>query len=289
MAPVRIPELTVQLHQDYIAPQIVVGNQTGKLLEILDEQGRVYLRIGPGNAEGDVQAEAFHRSRGTAGADLRPGMVSATPRWQQISAEAAYGWFDPRIATEYLEIPQAVLALPGETPFGEWKIAARLGGKPLTLRGVFLHVPIPKGSARATLTSSGTPAPDVQVSVSPSRPPTVFINNRSPQALEVLDASGEAFLRIGLKGVWGRVDSAAFKAANPEQSLPGKGWVKLNAGSSHAWLDARASWPGKPAANQKEGVLNTWTLPVTLGGKPLDLRGVNEWVRVVGPPLATKP
>ncbi len=288
MAPVRLPGLTVQLHQDYIAPQIVVGNQSGKLLEILDEKGRVFLRIGPKQAQGDVRAEAFHRSRGTAGADLRPGMISATPKWQQINAEAAYGWFDPRIATEYLEIPKAILALDGETPFGEWRVAARFDGKPVQFRGVFLHVPLPKGSARARLVSPTEPAPGVQVSVAPSRPPSIFINNRSPQKLEVLDARGEAFLRIGLDGVWARADSAAFKAANPEQAVQGRGWVKLNAGSSHAWLDGRAGWAGRPTGAQQAGKLNDWTLPLTLGGKPLDLRGVNEWVPITGLPAASK-
>lgn len=289
IAPVRIAGLTVQLHQDYIAPQIVVGNRSGKRLEILDEKGRVFLHIGPQKAEGDVRAEAFHRSRGTAGADMRPSMLSPTPKWQQINTDAAYGWFDPRIATEYLQIPPAILALDGETPFAEWKIAARLDGKPIEFRGVFLHVPFPKGAARARLVSAAEPAPGVQVSIAPSKPPTVFINNRSPQKLEVLDAKGDAFLRIGLDGVWAKADSAAFKVANPEQTLQGKGWLQLNSGSSHAWLEPRAGWAGKPAPQQKPGVLNQWTLPLTLGGKPLDLQGVNEWVPLVGLPVVAKP
>lgn len=276
MAPVTVPGLTVELHQDYIAPQLVVGNRTGKRLEILDEQGRVFLRIGPTHAEGDIQAEAFHRSRGTAGADVRPGMLSPQPRWQRVNAEPAYGWFDPRIATEPLEIPYAIQALPGATPFGDWRIAARLDGKPLELRGIFLHVPLPKGSARARLTSPAQPAPGVQVSVAPSQPPSVFINNRSKAPLEVLDAKGQAFLRIGLDGVWADAGSAAFKAANPDQPVKGKGWVQLNTGSSHAWLESRAGWRG--AVPEAGGLLNQWTVPLRHAGKSLDLRGVNEWV-----------
>lgn len=282
MAPVKVPGLTVELHQDYIAPQIVVGNRTGKPLEILDAEGRVFLRIGPQQAEGDVHAEAFHRSRGTAGADVRPEMLSPQPRWQRINGEPAYGWFDPRIATEPLEIPYAIQALPGATPFGDWRIAARLDGKPLELRGIFLHVPLPKGSARARLTSPAAPAPGVQVSVAPSQPPSVFLNNRSKTPVEVLDAKGQAFLRIGLDGVWADAGSAAFKAANPDQPVQGKGWVKLNAGSSHAWLEPRAAWRG--AAPTAAGPLNTWSVPLRHDGKPLDLRGVNEWVPLPATP-----
>ena len=284
IAAISVPGLTVQLHQDYIAPQLVIGNRTGKLLEILDGEGRVFLRIGPERAEGDIRAEAFHRSRGTAGADLRPSMLSATPKWQQINAEPAYGWFDPRIATEALQIPYAIQAIEGATPFGAWQIAARLGGKPLEIRGVFLHVPLPRGAVRARLLSSGQPLPGVQVSVAPGSTPTVFINNRSRKPIEVLDAKGEPFLRIAIDGVWCLADSPAFRAANPDQYVQGKGWQKLNAGSSHAWLEARGIWRGKPKSGQAAGPLNEWTVPLRVGGKPLDLRGLNEWVPIASPP-----
>lgn len=284
IAVIDIPGLTVQLHQDYIAPQLVVGNRTGKLLEILDAEGRVFLKIGPKRAEGDIRAEAFHRSRGTAGADLRPSMLSATPRWQQINAEPAYGWFDPRIATEALQIPYAIQAIEGTTPFGAWQIAARLGGKPLEIRGVFLHVPLPRGTVRARLLSSAEPLAGVQVSVAPGSTPTVFINNRSRMPIEVLDAKGQAFLRIAIDGVWGLVESPAFRAANPDQHVQGRGWQKLNAGSSHAWLEARGAWRGKSKPAQAAGPLNEWKVPLLVGGKPLDLLALNEWVPIAPPP-----
>ena len=46
LTPPAIEGLVVELHQDYFSPQLAVANRTGQPLEILDDEGRAFLRIG---------------------------------------------------------------------------------------------------------------------------------------------------------------------------------------------------------------------------------------------------
>lgn len=279
MAALRAQGVVVEIHQDFLAPQLVVSNRSGKRLEILDDDGRAFLRIGPQKAEADIATEAFHQSRLSGGATAPKGVLSATPRWRTVNQEPSFGWFDPRIATGALDIPYAVRSIGTEMPFGEWRIPARLGVDAIELRGVFTYTPPLTGAAIAKLVESGPIAMGVQVQLSPGPVPAVFLRNSGAQTVAVLDAGGKPFLKIGKDGVWADTSSPAWRASGNAANLAPTGWQQISKSNSHSWLEPRAAWSGTlPAALPPAGLLNEWSIPLLVGDERKTLRGINQWV-----------
>lgn len=279
MVELAVPGVNVELHQDFLAPQLVVSNRSGKLLEILDDEGRAFIRIGPREAEGDLAAKAFHLSRVSGGGNARTNTLSATPRWKPVAAEPAYGWFDARLTTSTLDIPYAVRQIGDEMPFKEWRIPARIDGKAITLKGVFTYTPPPKGVTVTTLLNAAALPQGITVQLSSGPVPVLFLSNRSGQTVTVLDDGGKPFLKVGREGVWADVESAAWRASSTAAAgMAGKtGWQQLSKSSSHSWLEPRAVYRGKrPLVS---GWLNEWSVPLRIGeDQKAELRGANHWV-----------
>lgn len=281
MVPVNVPGLVIELHQDFFSPQLAVSNRSGKLLEVLDADGRSFIRIDSDKAEGDVATRAYHLSRVEGGGDVHPNTLGKTPRWRTIAKAPAYGWFDTRIATASLDIPYAVKQIGSEMPFGQWRIPVRLGGEPLELRGVFTYTPPPAGVAMAVMQSPAVIAQGVSVQMVPGPIPVFFLRNTSNNTVAVLDASGKPFLKVGKDGVWADASSATWRAASSTPQSAGlQGWQQLSKANSITWLEARAAWSGKlPQPLPSSGLLNEWRIPVMIGDHRQELRGINRWVR----------
>lgn len=280
LAPVKVDGLVVELHQDFFSPQLVVSNRSGQLLEILDDEGRSFIRIGAGQAEGDLAAKAYHLSRIAGGGDAHANTLSVTPRWRTIAREPAYGWFDGRIATALLDIPYAVKQLGSEMPFSQWRIPARLGGKPFELRGVFTYTPPPAGVAMAVMQSPMQLAPGVVVQMVPGPTPAFFLRNSGSQTVAVLDAGGKPFLKIGKQGVWADVGSPSWRAASPNGVAAGaSGWQQQSRANSITWLEPRAAWAGRlPSPLPANAELNAWRVPLLVGETRFELKGINRWL-----------
>lgn len=284
LAPVQIDGLSVELHQDFFSPQLVVANDTGKVLEILDDEGRAFLKIGPGQVEADLAAKAYHLSRVAGGGDAHANTLSDTPRWRQVNREAHFGWFDARLSTATLQIPYALNQLGEEMPFAEWRIPVRLGDERMTLRGVFTYTPPPRGVAIASLLSPAVLAPGVSAQLLPGPVPVIFLRNAGELPVLVLDAEGKAFLKIARNGVWADVGSAAWRASTVTHSPGGSGWQQISKANTHSWLEPRAAWRGKlPKPLPANGRLNEWQLPLQIGSQTRVLRGVNRWVARTAP------
>lgn len=285
MAPLKVEGLTVEIHQDLFAPQLVVSNRSGKTLEIADEAGRAFLRIGPGAAEADLAAKAFHLSRVAGGGDVHPNTLSKTPRWLPIAKEPAYGWFDARISTASIDIPYAVKQIGKEMPFAEWRIPARLGEQAIELRGVFTYVPPTTGVAMAVMQSPNVIAPGVLVQMVPGTVPAFFLSNSGPQTVAVLDDAGKPFLKIEPKGVWADIGSPSWRAASTTPVPEGKGWRQVSKARSITWREPRAAWGGKlPKTMPASGELNQWRVPLAIGSGKAELRGINRWLESKPPP-----
>jgi hypothetical protein len=134
-APRALAGVTVQLTYT-LGWQLVVENRTGQTLEVLDESGRPFVRIG---------------------------------RRETVTA---WGWFDPRLRPDRVDVARGVLRAGAKTTVGRWTIPIRLKGKPLALTGRFETVPPPDGAFRARLTS-GDPFDDVSVTLMPGRVPAL--------------------------------------------------------------------------------------------------------------------
>lgn len=290
LTPMAIDGLVVELHQDYFSPQLVVANRTGQPLEILDAEGRAFLRIGPKQAEADLAAKAFHLSRVAGGGDAHANTLGPEPRWRAVATEPAYGWFDPRLATATLDVPYAVRQLGAEMPFAQWRIPARLGGRPIEFKGVFSYLPTPAGAAVAVLRSSALAAPGVTVQVLPGTVPAFFLSNAGSLPVAVLGADGKPFLRIGRDGVWADTGHPDWRAASPTAAAGTKGWQQISRGRSTSWLEPRAAWRGTlPKPLPASGELNRWTVPLRIGERQTTLEGINRWVASKPAPRPAEP
>ncbi len=279
----KIAGLRVELHQGDIAPQLVLENRSGKLLEILDTTGQPFLRVGPKKVEADLNSPDWRASLNPRDVPAHAPVASRRePNWKMVLSEPAFGWFDPRINPDPVQIPPEIQAVGIEAPVSAWTIPARLGGEPLDIKGRFFYLPPPRGVVQAALSSTMEVAPGVRVMLAPGRPPALFLENRSKQIVSVLDAQGRTFLSIGPEGVRADTGSAAWKVAAPIRTDSKPGWRQISKARSFTWLEPRAAWQG-PAPRPAQGdtqrrILNHWRVPLRIGDRQMEIAGVNEWI-----------
>ncbi len=274
-----IPGLTVELHQGDIAPQIVLENRSGKLLEILDAEGRVFLRISPAQVEADVHSREWQASLNPAGTSRET--ASLTPKWRVIRKAPSYGWFDSRINTEPIQIPKPVTAVGRSAAFSSWRISARLDAQPFDIQGRFIYQPPPEGTVQAILRSSSELAPGIILQLAQGNPPALLIQNRSAKIVSVLDARGQAFLRVAGDGVHANTTSPAWRAASalPDHPQSRAGWQKVSAARNYSWLEPRLKYRGAlPQDRSKPQELGVWRLPLQIGEQRIEIAGVYQWI-----------
>lgn len=128
----------------------------------------------------------------------------------------------------------------------------------------------------------------VGVDVRPSVVDELVLTNSTPVPMEVLARGGEAFLRVSSGGVQANLASPDwYTTGNPEGGAPvppgvqgGRStprFVRVSALSTWAEFDPRLHPPVTvmPAARaaRTDSVLGSWTVPLTYGGKPYEVRG----------------
>ena len=276
----RIAGLTVELHQGDIAPQIVLENRSGKTLEILDASGRAFLRIGPKQVEADVVS---HDWKASLNPIERPARVGAPqkPRWRTIRKEPSYGWFDSRLDSAPIQIPKPVVAVGKPVKLQDWVIAARLDGKPFQIQGQFVYQPAPKGSVQVVMRSAKVLAPGIALMLASGVTPALLIQNRSAQTVSVLDAKGQAFLRIDSQGVRADTSSAAWQAASAIPAHPQQkaGWQKVSVAKNFSWLEPRLKYRGPaPEDPAQPQTLGEWRLPFLIDKQRVEVAGIYQWV-----------
>lgn len=279
--PAPLAGMRIEAHRT-IAPQLVVENATGRLLEVLDADGVPFLRIGPSGVEANLAARAWYQTLAPGAAvpaAVRHAPRGAAPRWQRLDAGYAFGWFEPRLDPVAVAVPDAVYEARVATDVGRWQIALRVDGVPATLAGAFRWEPAVAGAYRTALGSPPEIAPGVRVRVLPGDPPGLLVENRSRAVLTVLDELGEPFLRIGRKGVEVNVRSVSWAKSGRSASVADHGptflgapyWQRVTRSPSYGWLDPRLA----PDASGLEHV--AWRIPVIVGATEIELAGVSRW------------
>ncbi len=268
--------------QTTVAPQLVVANDSPRTLEIFDGEGRAFLRINEQGVLADLASPAWYRSQTAArGVPIPEGASQdAAPRWARVHKEPHWGWFDARLRTDEIEVPHDMEHAGKPAPIRTWSVPVRFDGEESRLAGVFRYEPLPPGSFQSRLTSNPEPVDGVTVGLAPGTVPAVHIHNRSGKPVVVADARGRAHLRIGPGG--------SFMNANPEGGEPD--WVKVAGGSRYTWTEPRATYgelrpPETVSRAGRRAQVATWSLPVTVGGEPVAVEGVVDWLpgeRVAG-------
>jgi len=278
--PARLARVKIQL-QHTLADQLLVENRTGTSLEVLDDHGVPFLRIGPGGAEGNLAAPAWYE---TIAADERPippaARVGAAPVWRRVATDPAWGWFDRRL--------RGAAAGDGRHG-GRWTIPLRFGGVPVALHGRFQPVPPPTGAFVARLTSPEEPFPGVRIRLMAGRVPALYLENTDPEPVVVLGADGEPFLSIGPDGTSANVRSPTWQRSGKAEvtttvpAVDAKAtplWQPQSAARSYAWVEFRAAPPsGATDRTVRRGsIVRRWRVPLRQGATESVVAGEVEWV-----------
>jgi hypothetical protein len=259
-----------------VGAQLVAENRTGEVLEVLDADGRPFLRIGRDGVEGDLAATAFHVTANPAAGTVSP-VGSDTPRWIRLSTDPSWGWFDHRIHPEQVAV--------GKT----WEVPLRLGGRPLTVRGHLERRSV-TGTFGAALLGKGPAITGVDVQVVPGRLPAVFLRSKGP-TVTVLGGDGEPFLRIGPDGAHANIKSPSWvqhlRAQGAEPDVPADAdadpvFEQVSASSSFTWLESRGLYAGEPPGAASKAVrLVTWSVPLEVDGVTAVIEGETTWTPAV--------
>jgi hypothetical protein len=261
-------------------PALVVENETGELLRVFDGGGEEFLRIGPRGVYMDSASPMAYRSLKPGGSAVPPDVrTRGRSRWVKVSGDPAWTWFDPRLVYDQTD--------------PKWEVEMVLGDTEITARGGYesLHG---HGHFRTSLEPPAVEGLEMRLAEGPV--PALFVRNETGRVLEVAGQAGEPMLRIGPKGVEANKLSPSYytSAAQTIASVPrfadagaAPVWKRLSSQPVWAWLEYRASLG--PELQQREllgeerSVVLEWEAPITLGGRPLDVRGQVEWL----PPATT--
>jgi hypothetical protein len=289
------PELAgvrAQVHRT-VAYQLVIENTTDRVLEVLDERGVPFIRIGPTGVEGNVAAPAWYRGyapEGRVPPSLLERIQSGKPpeaRWVQARREPTWGWFDARLDAGTDAAAHGVR---------RFEVPVRIGGVASALRGRFIAQPKRTGTLNARLLSAPELAPGVRISLVPGRAGSFLLQSDSPEPVTVLGRDGEPFVRLSPAGVDANLHSATFAevarlrggaslALEPQAAAPPR-WERLTSAPSYGWVDLRTAVaesdvPEAVATGGKRVELLRWVVPVRIGAAEdapvVRVEGVTEW------------
>jgi hypothetical protein len=264
--------------------------RTGTTLEVLDDAGVAFLRLGPAGAEANVNAAEWYRTA-LVGNRAVPELARAgtqEPAWVRVSSDPAWGWYDRRLRTENVPVPPVMRAAARAGTVGYWTIPLRFGGAPVTLGGSFRFAPPPPGTFRARL-KPGDPLPGVHVSLVSGRVPALYLENLTEQAVVVLGAAGEPFLRVGPEGTSANVLSPTWQrsgkaevttSAMPIDPQAEPAWRFQSPSPRYAWVEFRAAHAADdmPPDISRRAFVGRWSVPLRRGAERGMVKGVVEWI-----------
>ena len=248
------PELAgvrAQVHRT-VAYQLVIENTTDRVLEVLDERGIAFIRIGPTGVEGNLAAPAWYRGYAPDGRvppSLLERIKAGKPpeaRWVRARREPTWGWFDARLDAEANETAHDAR---------RFEVPVRIGGVASALRGQFVPQPI-----------------------------TVLGRDGEP-FVRLTPAGVEANLHSATFAEAARLRGGASLALEPQADAPPH-WERLTNVPSYGWVDLRTAYAESDVAEAvatggKRVELLRWVVPVRIGAAEdapvVRVEGVTEW------------
>jgi hypothetical protein len=256
-----------------VTTQLVVANDTGEVLEVLDERRQPFVRIGPDGVEANLAAAAWYSTNQPFGGTVPPGTgPDEPPRWARVSTERTWGWFDHRLH------PSDVPRLGGGRPVFE--VPMRLGARDVVVRGhLEPRTTMPRFSA--ALRSVPDPSTGLVVQLLDGRAPGLFARYSGAGEAIVEGADGEPFLRLRPTGAevnrrsptWVFTAQARGEALDGAEADPGAPpeWSLVGPTPSYAWLDPRALI-GEVG---DDPVTLEWAVPVVVAGQRVEVLGTS--------------
>ncbi len=291
--PESLALLRVQLHET-LAAQLVIENPTRTTLEILDARGRPFLKIGPDGVQADMAALAWYQSfvPGGVPAPLETTDSLAKPRWVYVRHAASWGWFDPRLRSDSVQLSDTARKAAEIRTLGVWRIPVRYGEVHTELSGEFVYEPALAGGFESRLTSTPELAPGLRVKLVPGTPPALLLENNSTRTVTVIGAGGEPMLRLKQRRIYANLRSPSWRAsgrsfgtdaAQADAATSEALWTLVGHAQRFSWLEPRAGSPHRrPSADVaragQRAEVYRWKIPLLIDQQPAVVEGAVDWV-----------
>jgi hypothetical protein len=290
--PAGLGQIKVELHKT-LGPQLLVENGTEDVMEVIGTDGVAFLRIGPDGVAANVNAPDWYRFYAVAGIPLPPRLMTLNtlkkstklaPDWKMVSRTPAWGWFDTRLDTEELKVPQKVRNSINPTAFKTWRVPVTVAGKRQFLSGAFQFMPRAQGFYQAQLNSPDEIAPGVFLQVLQGPTPGFMLSNTSDHPVIIKDSEGSAFLEVTPSGVRANLRSPNWRQSGlaessymPKPLAAGDGplWQQRSTTPRFTWLDARAAADTKKAG--AGSAAQHWEIPFVHNDKVGKIQGTTRW------------
>ena len=279
----QVEGLTVQVVRG-LTGQLVLGNDTGEVVEVLDDDGEAFLRIGPEGVEADVASPTWAASDRPFGlrGDADAPTTADGERWVRLSDATSWGWYDHRLHESDLAPPAEVTE---PVVLESWEIPLRVGGRDVTVSGQTLAGP-PLGFVTPRLVSDRTPAPGVSVTLLPGQTPGLLMTVEPGRDAVVRGQAGEPFLRFADGRVQVNAASPTWHRTGGAQASPvaidgeaAPTWQPVADGQQFGWIEPRAIAPEVEGNPEDGAVLSTWAVPVEVDGDTATVLGELRWTR----------
>jgi hypothetical protein len=126
---------------------LVLKNDTGKVVSISGYDDEPYLRFLPtGEVQVNANSPATYLNRirfGTPDSVTIPrsALAGTKVKWQKVSGDGTYKWFDHRIHWMEKDPPPVVRDESKRTKIFDWQVPARAGDTPVTVAGTLTWIP----------------------------------------------------------------------------------------------------------------------------------------------------
>lgn len=275
------------------ADQLLLRNEGDATVEVLDEDGDAFLRIGPDGVEANLGERAWFEGNDPYGVvQADPGVRDGTAPddWRLVSVEPAWTTYDHRLHPGDLELPDRV---DRERTLAEWTVPLRSGDETGAVRGRILTRPV-LGGFQPVLVDAPTDE-RVLAQLVPGAVPGFFVRVQGDARVTVLGTAGEPFLRLASDGVEANLASPSWfehvrlaDLEGPDVPVDPDGepvWQSITGAASYTWLDPRAA-SGRdnvPVDADRAQVTATWQVPLQIDGDEVTLAGRTEWVPLPQP------
>lgn len=263
-----------------ISEQMVASNPTDEVLGVVAPDGREFLEISADGVRAELNHPFFYRTLGPPDSPVPPAdgaRPGAEPRWEQVSAEPSWGWFDPRLHPADATDPASVRDTGEQALLAEWSIPLSYGGTGLEATGDLVLEPF-LGSWQPGRIDA---PPGVQVQVLPGPRPALALTRTSASSVQVLGESGRPILLLDDRGTHVAPGSEAALSTSGVAATPSptstQRLVPVGSGSFYAWLDPRVQPSSRAPVDPAAAVGDGWTIPAVVDGEQVTLRGEWRW------------